>query len=60
VGITALDRTGPIVFANLAAGADFGMERGEVEVTRLHQPDWYLTDTMRGVTCRTRKRFFVA
>jgi PAS domain S-box-containing protein len=44
VGITALDRTGTIVFANLAAERIFGMERGEVEGRVYNQPDWYLTD----------------
>jgi PAS domain S-box-containing protein len=44
VGITALDRTGTIVFANLAAERIFGMNRGEVEGCAYNLPDWEITD----------------
>ncbi len=44
VGITALDRAGTIVFANLAAERIFGMKRGEVEGRVYNQPDWEITD----------------
>jgi PAS domain S-box-containing protein len=44
VGITAMDRTGTIVFANLAAERILGMNRGTVEGCVYNQPDWQITD----------------